>query len=420
MRNYIQRDLADYAQQCAQWYPIVSLIGPRQSGKSTLVKHTFPHYTYVTLDDDNMRFLAQTDPLAFLKANKPPLVIDEAQYAPPLFNAIKRTCDETDKPGQYILTGSHNFLLTKRITESLAGRCALLTLLPFAYTELRTAHTVLQKKKAPLTSTPHTSAPPTSGSLTSAPLTSIEASIQRGGYPRLYDKAIPVKRFYQDYLASYVQRDVSDYLGIQNLDAFHTMLYLLADRAGQILNKAKLARDLGIDVKTVKSWLSALKASNLIFMLRPYYKNHSKRLIKSPKLYFYDTGLLCYLLGIESETTLFRSDKFGSVLENYIILERMKYYFNKGEQGRLYYYRDDSKREVDLIDATAEAKSGLISAEIKTAMTYNSKFQRPLMQVSDELGISQDMRYIIMRAERSFSLGGCHIFSLEDWLLHKK
>lgn len=384
--HMIPRSIESQALRLSSWFPVVSVTGPRQSGKSTLVREAFPDYAYVNLENPQTRQQALSDPVGFVRDRPRRLIIDEAQIAPQLFSMIQVVSDETNEPGQYVLSGSQNFLLLKRITQSLAGRVGILRLLPLSFSEAKSAE----------------------GGLTP------DAFMLRGGYPRLYDVDMPQDAYFSAYLRTYVERDVQDYLGVRDLSAYRTLLELCAQCAGNLLNVSRLAADAGISRETVNSWLSMLESSYIVFRLRPYHANLRKRLVKTPKLYFYDTGLLCYLLRIHTLDQLLTSPYLGMVFENLVVEERMKAYLNAGKEPDLYFYRDDSKVEVDLVDLT-ESGHELI-AEIKSSQTYRPEFARHLGSVGDELGIPRDRRFVVERAEGDFDANGVQVKNIASWL----
>ena len=382
---YIPRQLEQHLERLAQWFPIVSVTGPRQSGKSTLCKAVFSTFDYVNLEDPTARAAAEADPLGFLHAHPAPLIIDEAQRAPGLFPVLQVVSDETRQPGQYVLSGSQNFLMSKQIGQSLAGRVGLTTLLPFSYAEASCAK----------------------------PGLSADSFAQLGGYPRLAMTGMPSEVFYTSYVETYVQRDASGELDVRNLSAFRTFLRLCAQRAGGILNVSRLARDAGVSYQTARSWLSILQASSIVYVLGAWAVNGMKRLIKAPKLYFYDTGLLCYLLRIPSTDELLRSEHLGAVVENLVIVEILKSHLNGGKEPELYYYRDDSKREVDVIDMTCGSES--FAAEVKSGETYRDKFSLQLSRVAEELGFDAKHRYVVYRGAESFATQTCKVRSLTEF-----
>ncbi len=382
----IPRAIAPRALQLSRWFPVVSVTGPRQSGKSTLVREVFSDYAYVNLEDPQTRQQALSDPVGFIRNRPNRLIIDEVQLAPELFSMIQVVSDESNTPGQYVLSGSQNFLLLKQITQSLAGRVGLLGLLPFSFTEAKEGE----------------------GDLTP------DSFMLRGGYPRLYDVDVPQATYFSAYVKTYVERDVQDYLGVRALASYRTLLELCAQCVGSLLNVTRLANDVGASRESVNSWLSMLESSYVLFRLRPYHANLRKRLTKTPKLYFYDTGLLCYLLRIRTLDQLLTSPYLGMVFENLVIEERMKMHLNAGRDPDLYFYRDDNKVEVDLVDMT-DADHGLL-AEIKSSQTYRSGFSRHLRVVGDEIGIPAERRFVVERAEGDFDADGVQVRNIATWL----
>ena len=281
-------------------FPVVSLTGPRQSGKTTLVKALFPDYAYVNLENLDDRAAAVDDPKGFLRVyQKDGVIIDEAQKVPELFSYLQGIVDNSRAMGKYILTGSHNFLLLENITQSLAGRVGVMHLLPFGFDEL-TATVITDE-------------------------TVLDQVIFSGMYPPLHDRKITPPDFYPSYLQTYIERDVRAIKNIGNLNTFTRFLQLCAGRIGQLLNLSSLGTEVGVDAKTVRSWLSILEASFVIFFLSPYYKNYNKRVVKQPKLYFYDTGVVCSLLGLNASSQLSNFYLRGSLFENFVIAESLKY-----------------------------------------------------------------------------------------------
>lgn len=340
----IPRALTDKAQLLLTKFPMVSISGPRQSGKTTFSKLFAPDYQYVNIELIDNRAFAHSDPRSFLERYQNRVILDEVQNVPDLFSYLQVFTDERNRTGEYILTGSQNFLLMQKITQSLAGRVALLTLLPFSYFEL--------PEKPP-----------------------VEQFIFRGGYPRLIQKEISPEDFFPTYIQTYIERDVRQLIQIQNLTLFQNFLYLMAGRAGQVFNALSIANDLGVNSQTVEAWTSVLEASYIVFRLQPYYKNFNKRITKAPKLYFYDTGLLCYLLGIRAETELPLHFAKGAIFENLVILEVMKMHYNQGRRPQLYYWRDSNQNEVDLL---IQDGMKLHAVEIKSGKTINSDFFKGL------------------------------------------
>lgn len=387
--SMIPRDLTSHVQRLASWFPVVSVTGPRQSGKSTIVKHAFPEYAYVNLEDPQLRKAANDDPVGFIRNRPEHLIVDEAQYASDLFSMIQVVSDERSTRGQYVLSGSQNFLLLKNISQSLAGRVGLVRLLPLSFKEVSSAALLGSPNPA-------------------------DDFMLRGGYPRLYSSGMPLELFFSSYLSTYVEHDVAGYLDVRNVTTFHKFLRLCALNAGNLMNYAKLANDTDISARTAKSWLSILESSYVTFELMPYYANEGKRMIKTPKIFFYDTGLLCYLLGITSKEQLLLSTHLGAIFENLIISETLKRHCNRGEEPQLFFYRDDRKVEVDLLDYTDSTHPEIV--EIKSGQTYRDAFARHLNSIGEDLGIAVDHRFVVARVESSFQAKDAQVCSAADWL----
>jgi predicted AAA+ superfamily ATPase len=303
-------------------YPIIALTGPRQSGKTTLLKTIFPDFQYVSLENPDNRNFAETDPNGFLKKYQTSVILDEVQRVPSLFSYIQTLVDDNGLMGQFILSGSQNFHLMQNISQSLAGRVAIFKLFPFDIQELRSA-SLLQPDYL--------------------------ANLVRGFYPAIYDRDIPSRIFYSNYVQTYLQRDVSELISIKDIRLFQHFLGLCAARAGQLLNMNALANECGISQPTSKSWISALENSYIIFTLQPFHENFSKRIVKTPKLYFYDTGLLCYLLKISNADQILTHPFKGSLFENMMISEYVKRMYHKNTVQDIWFWRDSAGHEVDLI-----------------------------------------------------------------------
>jgi uncharacterized protein len=339
----INRNIKQEVNTLAKEFPVVVLLGPRQSGKTTLAKMLFPKYRYVSLEDPDVRSFAKQDPRGFLKQYDEFVIFDEIQRIPELFSYIQTHVDKINKEGMFVLTGSHNYLLVEAITQSLAGRVGISTLLPFSVDE------ILSYKSKVL----------------------LDKIIFTGSYPRIYDKNIRPTSFYASYLSTYVERDIKLLQNIGNGDDFLKFLKILAGRSGQILNVLEISEQTGIKQSQIKEWISALKAGYIIFELKPYHKNYNKRLVKKSKIYFYDTGLLCYLLGIKSEEQYNSHYYKGNIFENFIIANLMKVNFNYAINAEFYFWRDNHKKEVDLIiEVGGKAKV----VEIKSASTFRKEF----------------------------------------------
>lgn len=318
----IQREIASAIKSLATKYPVIALTGPRQSGKTTLLKQLFPDYEYLSLENPDVREFAETDTKGFLKRYAKYVIFDEAQRAPALFSYLQGIVDESGIMGQFILSGSQNFHLMQNITQSLAGRVAIFRLFPFDLQELRSAN-LLSENYAD--------------------------NLVKGFYPAIYDRSIPAKTFYFNYVQTYIQRDVSEIIAIKDLRLFQNFLSLCATRAGQLLNMNALANECGISQPTAKSWLSALENSYVVFLLYPYHENFSKRIVKTPKLYFYDTGLLCYLLKIANAEQLLLQSIKGALFENMMISEYVKRMYHRNDIQDIWFWRDSAGHEVDLL-----------------------------------------------------------------------
>ena len=385
--DYVPRELEGHLKQLATWFPIVSVTGPRQSGKSTLIRNAFASFGYVNLEDPATRVAAIEDPVGFLHAHPAPLVIDEAQRAPDLFSALQVASDERGTPGQYVLSGSQNFLMSRQIGQSLAGRVGTTMLLPFSYRE----------------------------ALQARPELMADAFAHSGGYPRLVMTGMPASVYHASYVDTYVERDVAGELDVRNLVAFRVFLRLCAQRAGGTLNTSELARDAGVSFPTAKSWLSILQASGIVYLLPAWASNEGKRLTKAPKLYLLDTGLLCHLLRINSQEDLLASGHLGAVVENLVVAETLKYHLHHGTRPELFYYRDDSKCEIDLLDVTDAASRCAI--EVKAGETYRGKFSTQLVRLGDSLGFGPERRIVVYRGRETFQTGVCWVVSLEGFLV---
>lgn len=344
----IKRAAAAKIKEALGKYPIVALTGPRQSGKTTLCKMIAPDFTYVNLEDISIRDFAKTDPKGFLETYKGGVIIDEIQYAPNLFSYLQVYTDERQQNGEYIISGSQNFLMMENISQSLAGRVSLFNLLPFTVDELKSGGFDFE---------------------------SWENYLLQGAYPRKWVNDIEAADFYENYLRTYVERDVRMLKNITNLDQFQKFIQAIAGRTGQLFNQSSLGNELGLDNKTIDSWMSVLEASFIAFRLKPYHNNFNKRLVKTPKLYFYDTGLAAYLLGIRSLQDLELHFAKGQLFENFILLEKIKKSWNHKTQEKFFFWRDSTGNEVDLL---IERGQELLAVEIKSGKTVNTEFFKNL------------------------------------------
>lgn len=354
-----QRTLAKTIQQVSETFPVLLLTGPRQVGKTTLLEDcATPDRRYVSLDDLEQRTLAQTDPTLFLQMHRPPVIIDEVQYAPQLFSAIKIIVDKQKQPGLFWLTGSQKFELMKGIVETLAGRIAILDLQGLAQVEIRDKAETSQPFLPTIEWIEHVR--PYAKQLE---IMDVYQAIWRGSFPNIaLNDAMSRDIFYSSYIQTYIQRDVRDLAHVGNETTFLRFLRAAAARTGQLINYADMARDVDIDVKTIKSWLSILETSGLIYMLQPYHTNVTSRLIKTPKLYFLDTGLCSYLTQWSTPESLEAGAMSGAILETYMLSEILKSYWHNGKTPHFYFYRDRDQKEVDLL---IEADGSLYPVEFK-------------------------------------------------------
>ncbi len=344
----ISRLILPEAKHALSQFRALCITGPRQSGKTTLSKQLFKGKPYVNFENPSTQHDAEQNTPAFLQQYRHGAIFDEVQRVPHIFRYLQEILDNNRARGQYILTGSNNFLLQEQVSQSLAGRAGYLSLLPFSYAELVNA-----KRND----------------------SDVNKHILTGGYPEIWNEKLVPDTWLKSYLQTYVQRDVRLLRNISNLAVFTRFIYLCAGYAGQIVNRDELAKQTGVDTKTVLAWLGLLENSYILYLLQPWHNNLNKRIVKSPKLYFYDTGLLCYLLGIKSVSALKNNRTYGSVFENWIITEIKKNNFNEGQNGGLFYFRDNVGNEVDLI---SEREDGPLAIEIKSSIKVNSSMLRGL------------------------------------------
>jgi predicted AAA+ superfamily ATPase len=361
----IARTLEKKLKSLAKAFPVVTVTGPRQSGKTTLVRHAFPDFAYVSLEDADTREFAVSDPRGFLASHNRGLVIDEAQRSPELFSYIQGVVDASGRPGRFILSGSQNFLLHEKISQSLAGRTAILRLLPLAMEEILK---------------------PGDRHDGYAPL------MHKGFYPRLYASKIRPQDWYPAYIQTYVERDVRLLKNITDLDLFQKFVRLCAGRIGQLLNLSALGADAGINHNTARAWISLLEASYIVFLLRPHHQNFRKRLVKSPKLYFFDTGLASYLLGIRSASDIVNHHMRGPLFESMIITELLKYRYHRGLEPDGFFWRDKIGHEIDYVIDEGGQLTGI---EIKSGRTLGSDFFAGLEYWQSISGQTADRSFLI-------------------------
>jgi uncharacterized protein len=353
---FIKRDIEGLIAQGAAQMPVIAIIGPRQSGKSTLAREMFKSHVYLDMQDAELFEFANTDPKGFLNSykNEYGLIIDEAQYAPKLFSQIKVEADRDPRPGYYILSGSQNFLLHEKISESLAGRVYFYTLLPLSIKELQQASMLLDVA---------------------------EDQIFKGFYPRVYQAHLNAQTYYENYIATYVERDIRTIRNIDNILIFKKFMQLCALRIGSTLNITELAGQCGISPITAKGWLALLETSFVLFLLPSYHNNLGKRIIKAPKLYFYDVGLAAALMGIDKDMIIQQRSVYGALFENMVIVDIIKNNHAQGTRPTLTFFRDTNQREIDLI---IEYRSKVVPIEIKASQTMHSNFFDTLVWFNEQ------------------------------------
>ncbi len=381
----IARELEQECRQMALKYPVVTILGPRQSGKTTLVKELFPEKPYISLEDPDSIMLAKMDPRGFLARFKTGCILDEIQRQPELLSYIQGIVDAEEINGMFILTGSHQLALSQHVAQSLAGRTAMLKLLPLSLAELQAV--------------PEFNPTPA------------DERIFNGGFPRIYKNQIPPHKFFRDYISTYIERDVRQIVNIKDLSLFQKFLILCAGRIGQVFNSASFANDLGVSHHTVQNWLSILEASFIIFKIKPYHENFGKRVIKSPKLYFTDLGLACYLLDISKPEQIYRDPLRGALFENLIVLEVLKNRLNMGIEPNLYYYRDNNGHEVDLI---LKSSNNFVPIEIKSSATFNRSFTKELKYFADLTEGRAPKGYIIYAGEQEQIIDDFELLNFEN------
>ncbi|MFA6244681.1 MAG: ATP-binding protein [Candidatus Hydrogenedentales bacterium] len=397
----IPRHLANTLIRAAKQYPIVTVTGPRQSGKTTLARAAFNKHEYVSLENPDERTFAAEDPRGFLARFRGPVIFDEAQRVPSLFSYLQEVVDNEDRAGRFVLTGSQNFLLLNAINQSLAGRTSVLHLLPLTYGE------VIGRK------------PLSADAIGRDARKSTEIHVDpfqvmhRGFYPRIHDKKLDAQDWLRNYTQTYLERDVREIVNVGDIEAFGRFLRLCAGRCGQLLNVSGLGADCGISSVTARRWLSILETSFIVFLLRPHHRNFSKRLVKSPKLYFFDTGLLCYLLRIRSPEDLRTHAQRGSVFESFVISETAKHRYNRGVEPYLYFWRDSTGNEVDLI---LDWKDRLLPVEIKSGETVADDFFKGLEYWCGLEKEQSGQPALVYGGDVSYKRHGMNVYSWRDWV----
>lgn len=365
--KYIRRDLSKVIEEAQRYFSVITVTGPRQSGKTTLIRNLFPQMSYYSLENPDSRSFAENDPIAFLNQSTTGMILDEVHNAPDLLSYIQGIVDD-DTNRRFILSGSSQFSLLKKVTQSLAGRTAVFELLPLSYSEIRDM----------------------------VATTTLDQLLFKGFYPAIYSGRNIPEFLYPAYIKTYLDKDVRDLLQIKNMMQFHTFMRLCAGRIGSVFNASELANEIGVSSHTITAWLSVMQASYIIFLLPPFFENTRKRLTKSPKLYFTDTGLACHLLGIESPEQLSRDKMRGALFENFIVMETLKHQYNSGKESNLYFYRDSNQNEIDLMLKRGEAFYGI---EIKSSMTYHPTFEKGLKQMDGWLKSPVSSKAVIYAGE---------------------
>ena len=363
----IKREMAKGIIDALKVMPAVTVTGPRQSGKTTLVKNLLPDYKYINLEDLEIRAFATDDPKGFLKTAGEKAIFDEIQNVPQLFSYLQVEIDAAGKNGMYVLTGSNNFLLMQSISQSLAGRVAIFHLLPFSHNEINLS-----------------------------PDISLEQIMHKGFYPRLFQHEINYQNWYADYLSTYIEKDVRKLINVGDINSFRDFIKLCAARTGQLINFSEIGNELSVSYQTVKRWLSVLETGYILFRLNPYSKNLNKRIIKSSKIYFYDTGLLCYLLGVKLPEDLQYHHLKGFIFESFVIAEVRKQIYNRQLNGDIWFFRDSNGNEVDAI---IEAPGMVKAIEIKSGKTVVKQFFKGLDYWSKIPGNEKSEQYLVFAGD---------------------
>lgn len=381
-RLYITRQLEEVIAEAVQYFSVISVTGPRQSGKSTLLKHMFPDYRQYSMKDVNVREFAENDPIAFLNQTHGGMFIDEVQKVPALLEYIQGIVDNNPER-KFLLTGSSNLELLGGLSESLPGRAGVFELLPMSYGESREQQECKDTNQL----------------------------LYDGLYPAICAGKNKASLFYPSYVKTYIEKDVRDLLKVKNMMQFMKFMRLCAARVGSLFNASEVANEVGVDSKTVTQWLSVLQASYLVTLLPPYYENITKRLVKTPKLYFNDPGLACYLLDIESPKQLDRDKMRGAIFENYIVMEVLKHRYNQGRAGGVYFYRDSNSNEVDIL---LKQEGEITAIEVKSAMTYSSSFEKSLKQIGSWIGTPIIKKMVVYTGEFENTAGDIKIVNYRN------
>jgi len=383
MNTYINRKMENIVTEAAQYFPVISVTGPRQSGKSTLLKHLFPDAVTYSLKDLNIREFAENDPIAFLNNESDKMMfIDEVQKVPKLLDYMQGIVDEHPER-KFCITGSSNLELLKGLSESLPGRAGVFELLPMTYDETKE----VQQNK------------------------SLDELLFDGLYPAVCAKKNIARLFYPSYVKTYLEKDVRDLLKIQDQLQFMKFMKLCAARVGSLFNASEVANEIGVDSKTVTRWLSVLQASYLVTLLPPYYENVTKRVVKSPKLYFNDPGLACYLLDIESPKQLSRDKMRGCIFENFIVLELLKHRYNQGKENGVFFYRDSNQNEVDIL---LKQEGEITAIEVKSSSTYTVEFEKSLKKIQEWIKVPVTKKIVVYAGDFENTAGDVKVVNYKN------
>lgn len=373
MKTFINREIADVIKEAYLYFPVLTITGPRQSGKTTLIRHLFPDMPYCSLEDINERAFAINDPIAFLSRYPQSVFLDEVHNAPDLLSYIQGIVDAQPER-RFILSGSSHFAMLNKVSQSLAGRSGVFELLPMSYEEVAA----------------------------SASQSSLDEILYRGFFPAVCSGSNTARFLYPSYYQTYLEKDVRDFLNIRNQLRFNTFIKLCASHIGSLFNASELSNEIGVDSKTISSWLSVLQASYIVMLLPPWFENVGKRLTKMPKLYFIDPGLACYLLDIETPEQLSRDKMRGAIFENFVVIEAVKKRYNQGRASNIYFYRDSNQNEIDLLIKEGDSLKGI---EIKSAMTYNTVFEKSLRKMPEWVKSPVTSRAVIYTGEMENTSG---------------
>ncbi len=383
----IRRNLETSIRIYSSQYPVVAIVGPRQSGKTTLARYMFPDHKYLSLENLDIRHMAQDDPRGFLDDYGKNIILDEIQRVPSLFSYLQERVDLDESPASYVLTGSRQFILMEKITQSLAGRIITFQLYPFSFNKLygakpdKNIDSIFKIKKK---------------DIKGVEKIDIYRMIFTGMYPRIHDKKLDAKKWIENYILTYIERDIRSLVNVDNLKLFEDFLKICASMSGQLINYTSISNSIGVSQPTVKKWLSLLETSGILFVLPPHYKNFKKRIVKTPKLYFTDTGVLSFLLSIRNPDELISHPLWGNIFETFIISELYKRVHHTGEKPPFYFWRDKTGNEIDLI---VDIGSKLLPIEIKASKTYSPKLKTNIFSWLNLKNNTSEKGFVIYRGE---------------------